>query len=356
MLRQRHHRPARPAPLHAVPLAVCVAVAGAGLVVLMLVAVGIGSVSVPLGEIWRIVLAHLTGREPGGDLVFDQIVWDFRVPRVLLAALCGAALAVAGVVLQALVDNPLAEPYVLGLVPGASVGAVLVITLGAGVVGGLSVSFAAFAGAMTAGVLVFALGQQHGRLSPIRLCLAGIAVGYVFLALTSYLQLKANPSDLRRVMFWLLGSVAGAQWDQLGLVAAVILLSTGALLLTGRRLNAMVTGDETATALGVDVRRLRIALLAAAALLTGIVSGVAGGISFVGLMIPHVVRLAFGVDHRRVLPLSALLGAGYLVLVDLLSRTVDPPNELPIGIFTAAFGAPFLLWLMRRNAAVVDGP
>ena len=356
MLRHRHHRPARTAPLHAVPLPVCVLAAAAGRVVLMLVAVGIGSVSVPLGDTWRIVLSHLAGREPGGDLVYDQIVWDFRVPRVLLAALCGAGLAVAGVVLQSLVDNPLAEPYVLGLVPGASVGAVLVITLGAGVIGGLSVSFAAFAGALIAGVLVFALGQQHGRLAPTRLVLSGIAVGYVFLALTSYLQLKANPSDLRRVMFWLLGSVAGAQWDQLGLVAAVILASTAALLLTGRRLNAMATGDETATALGVDVRRLRIALLAVAALLTGTVSGVAGGVSFVGLMIPHVVRLAVGVDHRRVLPLSTLVGAGYLVAVDLLSRTVDTPNELPIGIFTAAFGAPFLLWLMRRNQSLAAEP
>ncbi|TCO60652.1 FecCD family ABC transporter permease [Actinocrispum wychmicini] len=353
MLRQRHQRTA---PLHAVPLAICVGVTVVGLVVLMLVAVGIGSVSVPLGDTWRIVISHLTGREPGGDLVFDQIVWDFRVPRVLLAALCGAGLAVAGVLLQALVDNPLAEPYVLGLVPGASVGAVVVITVGAGAVGGVSVSFAAFAGAMIAGGLVFALGQQQGRLAPTRLVLSGVAVGYVFLAVTSYLQLKASPSDLRRVMFWLLGSVAGAQWDQLGLVAAVILVSTCALLLTGRRLNAMVTGDETATALGVDVRKLRIGLLTVAALLTGTVSGVAGGVSFVGLLIPHVVRLAFGVDHRRVLPLSALVGAGYLVLVDLLSRTVDSPNELPIGIFTAAFGAPFLLWLMRRNKSVAAGP
>ncbi len=354
MLRRRGHQPVRQAPLHGVPLGVCLVVAGAGLVVLMLVAIGIGSVSVPLGDVWGIVLAHLTGRESGGDFIYDQIVWDFRVPRVLLAALCGAGLAVAGVLLQALVNNPLAEPYVLGLVPGASVGAVLVITLGAGAVGGLSVSVAAFAGAMIAGVLVFALGQQHGRLAPTRLVLAGVAVGYVLVALTSYLQLKADSNDLRRVMFWLLGSVAGAQWDQLGVATTVILGLTGALLLTGRRLNAMVTGEETATSLGVDVRVLRIVLLTAAALLAGTVAGVAGGISFVGLLVPHVVRLAFGLDHRRLLPLSAIVGAAYLVAVDLLSRTVDSPNELPLGIFTAAFGAPFLLWLMRRNQTGVS--
>lgn len=334
------------------PLSVSLIVAGAGLIFLMLVSMGIGSVPVPLGDVWGSVLAHLSGREAGGDLVYDQIVWDFRVPRVLLAALCGAALSVAGVLLQALVNNPLAEPYVLGLMPGASVGAVVVITLGAGAAGGLSVSAAAFAGAMIAGVLVFALGQQDGRLAPTRLVLAGVAIGYVFLSLTSYLQLRADAGDLRRVMFWLLGSVAGAQWDQLGGAAAVIVGLTGLLLLSGRYLNALVTGDETATALGVDVRRLRIILLTAAALLTGTVSGVAGGVSFVGLLIPHLVRLAFGLDHRRVLPLAAITGAGYLVAVDLLSRTVDNPNELPIGIFTAAFGAPFLLWLMRRNQTV----
>ncbi|HEV8563109.1 MAG TPA: iron ABC transporter permease [Actinophytocola sp.] len=155
-----------------------------------------------------------------------------------------------------------------------------------------------------------------------------------------------------RVMFWLLGSVAGAQWDQLG----VVLATTGVLLLYGRRLNALVTGEETATALGVNVRRLRIGLLALASLLTGTLIGVAGGIGFVGLMIPHLVRLAAGVDHRRVLPLSALVGGAYLVLVDLLSRTVDSPNELPVGIFTAAFGAPFFLWLLRHNHTLAVEP
>ncbi|UVS78105.1 iron ABC transporter permease [Actinokineospora sp. UTMC 2448] len=338
------HR-AQTAPLHFVPLPACLAVTGAGLVAVMLIAIGVGSVSVPLGEVWRVIGSHVLGGTATADPVSEQIVWDFRVPRVLLAALCGAGLAVAGVLLQALILNPLAEPYVLGLVPGASVGAVLVITVGAGVVGGLSASSAAFAGAMLAGAAVFALG----RAAPARLVLSGVAVGYVFLAATSYLQLQANPGDLRQVMFWLMGSVAGARWDQLGLVTAVVIAATAAVLLAGRRVNALVTGDETATALGVDVRRTRLLLLVLAALLTGTVCAVAGGISFVGLMVPHVTRLAFGVDHRRVLPLSALLGAAYLVLVDLLSRTVDAPNELPIGIFTAAFGAPFLIWLMRRD-------
>ncbi|CAM5296691.1 hemin ABC transporter permease [Streptomyces purpurascens] len=199
------------------------------------------------------------------------------------------------------------------------------------------------------GALVFALGQRRGRLAPTRLVLAGVAVGYVLLSMTSFVQLMATPTELRTVMFWMLGSVAGAQWDQLPTVTVVVLTSTVVLTLFGRRLNALLAGDESATALGVDVNRLRAVLLVISALLTGTVIAVAGGIGFVGLMIPHLVRLTVGADHRRLLPLTALLGAVYLVVVDLLSRTVNRPNELPLGILTALLGAPFFLWLLRRN-------
>nr|WP_145488643.1 MULTISPECIES: iron chelate uptake ABC transporter family permease subunit [Streptomyces] len=245
---------------------------------------------------------------------------------------------------------PLADPIVLGFSYGATLGAVLVITLGGGVaLAGLGVSAAAFLGAVAAGALVFALGRRHGRMAPTRLVLAGVAVGYVFLSATSFAQLQATPTELRTVMFWMLGSVAGAQWDQLPTVAAVVLTTTVLLSLFGRRLNVLLAGDESATALGVDVNRLRAVLLVLSALLTGTVVAVAGSIGFVGLMIPHLVRLTTGADHRRLLPLTALLGALYLVLVDLLSRTLDRPDELPLGIITALLGAPFFLWLLRRN-------
>lgn len=322
------------------------------LVLVVLVAVGIGSVDVPLPDTWHIVVTHLTGNGRPSDLVADQIVWRIRLPRVLLAVLCGAGLSVAGVVLQALVANPLADPYVLGVSSGASLGAALVFTVGAGALGGFGVSSAAFLGAMIAVVLVFALGQRQGRLAPTRLVLAGVAVGYLFSAATSYVQLRASPNELRLLMFWLLGSVSGAQWSQLSIVSIVVIASTALLVLYGRRLNALLTGDESAAALGIDVRRLRIGLLVLASLLTGTLIAVVGGVGFVGLMIPHVVRLVVGSDHRKVLPMAALVGGIYLVLVDLVSRTVDSPNELPLGIFTAAFGAPFFLWLLRRNRAV----
>ncbi|URN18598.1 MULTISPECIES: FecCD family ABC transporter permease [Streptomyces] len=318
----------------------------------MIVAIGIGAVTVPPAEVGRIVWHHLTGAGAVADPAVDQIIWSFRTPRVVLAALVGAGLAVAGVVLQAVVANPLADPYVLGVSSGASLGAVLVITLAGGALGGLGVSSAAFLGAAAAAALVFLLGRKRGRLAPTRLVLSGVAVGYLFLAATSYLQLRATPTELRTVMFWMLGSVAGAKWEQLPVVTTVVLTITGALALFGRRLNALLAGDESATALGVDVHRLRAALLALSSLVTGTVIAVAGGIGFVGLMIPHLVRLTTGADHRRLLPQAALVGALYLVVVDLLSRTVNRPNELPLGILTALFGAPFFLWLLRRNKSL----
>ncbi|WP_189543457.1 FecCD family ABC transporter permease [Streptomyces gelaticus] len=315
----------------------------------MVLAIGIGAVDVPVGDVWTVLVHHVTGRGPVDDVALDQIVWQFRTPRVVLAAVVGAGLAVCGAVLQTLVSNPLADPTVLGFSHGASLGAVLVITLGGAGLGGLGVSGAAFVGALLAGTLVFALGQRRGRLAPTRLVLAGVAVGYVLLAATSFVQLRATPNELRGVMFWMLGSVSGARWGQLPTVTVVVVLGATLLAFLGRRMNALLAGDESATSLGVDVHRTRAVLLVVSALLTGTLTAVAGGIGFVGLMIPHLVRLALGADHRRLLPLSALLGAVYLVLVDLLSRTVDRPNELPLGILTALLGAPFFLWLLRRN-------
>ncbi|NJQ04180.1 FecCD family ABC transporter permease [Streptomyces lonarensis] len=316
----------------------------------MITAISIGAAEVPPGEVWRIVLSRLTGGGPVSDIATEQIVWEFRAPRVVLAAVAGAGLAVAGAALQAVVANPLADPTVLGFSHGAALGAVIALTTASGaVLGGVGVSTAAFLGALLAGAMVFALGRKAGRMAPTRLVLSGVAIGYLFLAATSYLQLRATPTELRTVLFWMLGSVAGASWDQLPLVTTVVVTGAVTLSLLGGLLNTLLTGDESATSLGVDVHRLRGALLVCAALITGTVIAVAGGIGFVGLMIPHLVRLATGPDHRRLIPLTAVTGALYLVLVDLLSRTLDRPNELPLGILTALLGAPFFLWLLRRN-------
>ncbi|MEV8115336.1 iron ABC transporter permease [Streptomyces xiamenensis] len=329
------------------PLAVIV-LAGT-LLLSIAVSISVGTVHVPVGQVLDVLVVNLTGggREP--DPLTQQIVWDFRTPRVLLAALAGAGLSLAGVCLQALVRNPLADPYVFGVSAGASLGAVLAMTTGITAVAGLGVTGAAFAGSLLSLLVVFALAQHSGRLLGSSLILAGVAIAYLGNAVTGYLQLQANPSELRAVMFWLLGSVAGASWQNLAFPAMAAAVCTVVLLIQARPMNALATGDDTAAGLGVGVHRLRLLLLIASSLLTAVIVSVAGGIGFVGLIVPHAVRLLVGPDHRKVIPVSLLLGALFLVLVDLAARTLDRPNEIPIGIVTAVLGAPFFLVLLRSR-------
>jgi iron complex transport system permease protein len=315
-------------------------------------AIGVGTVDVPVGRVLEIVLAHLTSGAAGPDPLTDQIVWDFRTPRVLLAAVAGAGLSLAGVCLQTLVRNPLADPYLFGVSAGASLGAVVALTAGGVVLAALGVAGAAFAGSLISLAVVFVMAQRGGRLLGSSLVLAGVAVAALGNAATSYVQLQAGPTELRRVMFWLLGSVSGAKWADLGVPAAAVALTAAWLLTQGRSMNALSVGDDTAAGLGVNVHALRLQLLVASSLLTATVVSVAGGIGFVGLIVPHAVRLVVGPDHRKLLPVSLLTGAVFLVLVDLVTRTVDRPNEMPIGIFTAALGAPFFLVLLRNRKKV----
>ncbi|MFI7124834.1 FecCD family ABC transporter permease [Nonomuraea sp. NPDC050153] len=324
------------------------------LVAALVAGISVGSVTLPLGQVWGVVWAHLTGRGAAADPLLSQVVWDIRTPRALLAALAGAGLSVAGVALQALVRNPLADPYVLGVASAASLGAVLVPALGgtalAGLTGVLGVTGAAFAAAIGSALLVYLLAQRAGRLLDSWLVLTGVAIGYLCTAATTFVQLQLNPTELQGMMFWLMGSVAGASWPDLGMPALLIVACLAWLMLQARALNALLAGEEVAIAVGVPVARLRVGLLVAASLLTATVVSVVGGIGFIGLMIPHMARFVVGADHRRVLPVSLLAGALFLVLVDLAARTADRPNELPVGIFTTGLGVPFFLWLLRRRA------
>jgi iron complex transport system permease protein len=322
-----------------------------GLVVALVAGISIGTVTLPVKEVWSVVGHHLGFLSAAPTKVQDQIVWDFRTPRVLLAAVVGAALSVAGACLQVLGRNALADPYVLGVSSGASFGAVLVLAYGTGVSGGLSVTGAAFVAAMLTLFVVFVLAQRGGRVGPSRLVLAGVAVSYLATAGTSFVQLYTRPAELRGLMFWILGSFASASWGDLGVPTVVIAVTAAWLLVRARSLNVMSTGDDSASALGVDVNRFRIELLIISSLLTACAVAVAGGIGFVGLMVPHACRFLVGPDHRRLLPVALLTGASFMVVVDLLARVVDRPNELPVGIFTAAVGAPFFLVLMRRSGA-----
>jgi iron complex transport system permease protein len=275
---------------------------------------------------------------------------DTRLPRVLLGALVGAGLSIVGVVLQALVRNPLADPHIIGVTAGASVGATAVIVLGLGGAGLYTLSLAAFVGALAALVLVYVLARRGGRLSPLRLILAGVAVSYLFAAITSFLVFQADDvTSARSVTFWLLGGLGAARWSTLTLPAMAVLGGTVLLAVQARRLDAIMLGDDTAASLGVDPSRFRKQLFVVAALVAGLLAAVAGGIGFVALMIPHMARLVVGSAHRRLVPVAALGGATFLIWADVGARTLFAPEELPIGVITAFCGAPFFLWLLRRG-------
>ncbi|WP_344077996.1 iron ABC transporter permease [Streptomyces crystallinus] len=314
-------------------------------------AVSFGSTSIAPGEVWGVVGRRLSGEapRPGTD---DLIVWQLRVPRALLAAFVGAGLGVVGTAVQALVRNPLADPYLLGISNGASLGAVAAIVLGAGAGGalGLGLSGAAFAGALATFALVWAVARRGGGFAPLRLVLAGVAIGQFLSGFTSYLVLQAgDEQQTRSVLFWLMGSLSGATWSLLAVPAIAVPLALLALQARARGLNALLMGDETAAGLGIDVVRLRRELFLVTSVLTGVLVAVSGAIAFVGLMVPHVCRLLVGGDHRRLLPLSALLGALLLVVVDTVCRTAMDAQELPVGVVTSLIGAPALLYLLDRR-------
>lgn len=315
-------------------------------------ALGIGPVSVAPGEVWRILVHRVAPglATPTGPAVHETILLEVRLPRVLLGVLVGAGLSVVGVTLQALVRNPLADPHIIGVSAGASVGATAVIVFGINTFGIYSLSAAAFVGALIALLLVYVLAQRSGRLSPLRLILAGVAISYLFAAVTSFLIFRAqNAAVIRSVTFWLLGGLGAARWSYLTLPAIAVIGGVVVLTLQARRLDAIMLGDDTAASLGVDTSRFRKQLFVIAALIAGLLVAVAGGIGFVALMIPHMARLLVGSSHRRVLPVAALGGAAFLVWADVGARTLFAPEELPIGVITAFFGAPFFLWLMRSR-------
>lgn len=311
--------------------------------------VGPGGVGV-LGAA-RVVGHHLAGLVVSAhfDAVSDQIVWQLRMPRVLLGALVGAGLAAVGATLQAVVRNPLADPYVLGVSSGAGFMVAATITLGSAELAGLSTSAVGFLGALLAMVLVLGVARGGGRFAPTQVVLAGVTFSYLFSGATSFLIfISSVPNAASAVLFWTLGTLGNAQWSTLEIPAAALTLGVTCLLMQARSLDALVIGEETALSVGVAVRRLRAWLLVVTALLTGVMVAVSGGIGFVGLIIPHIVRLVVGPNHRRVLPTAALAGAIYLVVVDILCRVVAGPAELPIGIATSMLGAPYFLWLLRR--------
>lgn len=324
------------------------------LVATVLVTVTVGPADLSVADVWRSIATHVglggaLGLEPLDPLP-DGMVWELRLPRVLTAAAVGAGLAVCGVVMQSLTRNPLADPYLLGLSSGASLGAVLVLVAGLTVL----LPVAAFGGAVAALAAALGLAGAIGTITPTRTVLAGLAVSQLAAAATSFVIFwSATGDSYREILSWLMGSVAGATWTSVAITGIAVLVLGTLLASTGSVLDAFTFGDTAAAALGVPVARVRWLLLVGVALLTGALVSQSGSIGFVGLILPHAVRLLTGARHRLLLPLSALCGASFLVWADTLARTVFAPREVPVGIVTAAIGAPvfaLLLWRGRRLA------
>ena len=285
----------------------------------------------------------------GADIppIEQSVVWNLRLSRALIAALAGAGLALCGAILQALLRNALAEPFVLGVSAGASTGAVCVIVLGIGA-GSLSLSLGAFAGAFAAFGLV-ALLSNGATSGPNHTILAGVAASQLFNALTSYIvTTSGNAQQARDVMFWLLGSFGGVRWPDFQLLLVVVLLALAVCILMARSLDAFTFGDEDAASLGVPVARIRLVLFAVTALLTATIVSMVGAIGFVGLVVPHAARYVVGPMHLRLLPASALTGAIFMVIADIVSRIIATQQTVPIGVVTALVGVPFFAIILYR--------
>ena len=327
--------------------AVVLALLAVALLVAIVAGIAFGAVSVPPSEVITAIGRALRGLPTG---LADTLILDVRLPRVLLAALVGAALAGAGTLYQALFRNPLADPYILGISSGAGLGAMiaLVATAGATALRFGVVPVAAFAGAMLTMLLVVRLADVRGRLDPTSLLLAGVALSYTLAAVTSFVMVLAR-EQMAAIVYWMMGGFSAASWGYVSMIAPMFVLGILVPLLSTRELDLMLLGDERAGHLGLSVERFKLLMLAAASLLTAAAVAVAGLIGFVGLMVPHMVRLVLGPDHRRLLPASLLVGAIVLVLADLIARTIIAPIEIPVGIVTAVLGGPFFIWLLVRG-------
>lgn len=320
----------------------------AALALSVAVAVTIGPADISVPDVWSAVAAHLGWGEATLTPIRDGIVWNLRMPRTLLAAVCGAGLAVCGTVLQSLLRNPLADPFVLGVSSGASTGAVAIVVLGVG--GGVvSVSAGAFVGAVVSFALVLLLSHTLGG-STDRVVLSGVAAMQLFSALTSFVILTAGDAETTRgVLFWLLGSLSGVGWTDVWLCGAVLFVALAVCLAHARTLDAFVFGQDAAATLGVHVARTRLILLSITALLTAALVSSAGAIGFVGLVLPHAARALVGSGHARLLPVTAIAGAVFLVWVDTLARTVLDPQEVPVGVVTSLIGVPAFVLVLYRT-------
>ena len=317
----------------------------------VVVAVSVGAVAVPLATVWGVALDRILPGivTPDWSAGRANIVWEIRFPRVVLAGLVGAGLGLVGAALQSVTRNPLADPHLLGISSGGAFGAIAALLHTGLFLGPLTVPLMAFGGALVATVLVLGVAQLAGASSADRLVLAGVAVSFVIMAGANILIFLGDPRATHTVVFWMLGGLGLAQWNHLIWPLAVLIPCGLWLWAQAGRLNAMSLGDETAASLGIEVGRFRLTVFVAAALITGVMVAFSGLIGFVGLMMPHLVRLVAGGDNARVLPGSALAGAVFLIWADALARVAVAPEDMPIGVVTGLVGGVFFIWMMARR-------
>ncbi|GAA0080307.1 MULTISPECIES: FecCD family ABC transporter permease [Clostridium] len=329
------------------------------LILSIIISVSIGQVSIPFSQSYRILIYKLTGLQTGNldqfmNGMFEEIIWQIRFPRVLLAMIAGIGLTLCGVVMQASVQNPLADPYILGISSGASLGATFSIMIGFGVAGTLSelgVAFWAFIGAFGAGALVMGLASIGGKMSSVKLVLAGTVINALCNAISSFIVYFAKDAEgIRSVTFWTMGSLTSAQWGKLPIITTIVMLAVVLFLSQARVMNTMMMGEETAVTLGINLNFYRKLYMVISVAVTGVIVATCGIIGFVGLIVPHIVRSIVGSDNKKLLPTSILFSAIFLIWADIFARTIIPNGELPIGIITSLLGAPVFMYMLVKRS------
>jgi len=322
------------------------------LVLIMILSIGIGAVTIRFDRVINILLSSIgLNLNDNYSLMEYNIVINLRIPRVVLGSLVGASLAVVGVVMQALIRNKLADPFILGVSSGASAFATLGMIFGIfNVFGTFSLPISAFLGATITILFVYSLSRTNGKINISQLLLSGVAISLIMDGITKFITLSApNALGLHNATFWMSGSLASAKWDYLVLPIIILFLCMIVLMVHHRSLNVLLFQEENAITVGVNVKNIQKLLILIASLMTGVVISVSGTIGFIGLMVPHFTRLLVGSDHKKVLPISALLGAMLVVVVDIIARTIIAPEELPVGILTAIIGGPIFILLLRKE-------
>ncbi|WP_261781137.1 iron ABC transporter permease [Clostridium botulinum] len=317
-------------------------------------AVTLGSTDISIREVYEVIFYKIfnVGDSTSGSGPVADVVWLIRMPRIILAVAVGMGLSVVGVVMQAIVKNPLADPYILGISSGASLGANLAVILGVGTMFGSNyIGIMGFIGAFSISIIVLVVANVGGRSNSTKLLLSGMALSSVCSSFASFMVYISNDSQkLKTITFWLMGSLAGAKWNEIVIILIIVVVGSVFFITQNRTLNLMLLGDEVSITLGTDLHKYRIVYLLVTSLIIGIIVYASGIIGFIGLIIPHIVRMIFGTDHKKVIPISGLLGAIFLIYADVLSRVLIKGTEVPIGILVSIIGAPCFVYLMIKKS------